>query len=526
MDKAGIQCIVENDRALRRQLFARGFVFTDMNIDTKEYPFYDEWQIQYIDTYLLLVSPNQHAYVISRGTITAILIGHAYNPFLMIHDENIILDNLLNVYSKQVFEINDNAFWHNINELTGVFTLILLDGNDTYVIGDASGMQTAFYTVQRDKIVVSSHTNLIGDLLDLTWDPYVKHLVSYRFFKLLGNALPGDITQFKEVRRLIPNHYLRIHTGTVAEMRFYWPHKLCKSNKSIVDEVADLLHENIGLISKKWTKPAISLTGGCDSKTTLACANGLYNQFRYFSYVSSEAEKVDADAASGICKELGLPHKTYTIPESMEGSENIAEILNWNTGNIRYSHPEDVRKRMFFANTEDFDVEVKSWASEIGRAYYSKRFNGRTDFGGKPTSRKCTTLYKFFLNDRKLVKQTDDIFDEYLQRFFQQAKDDPIEWQEQFFWEFRVPSWNGLVITGEHRYSFDITIPYNNRRILELLLSASIKDRINDMIYKGIRALMNPSIDDTGISISNLKHTNNRAKLENIYYIVHTKLPF
>ena len=89
-----------------------------------------------------------------------------------------------------------------------------------------------------------------------------------------------------------------------------------------------------------------------------------------------------------------------------------------------------------------------------------------------------------------------------------------------------MPSWNGLVITGEHRYSFDITIPYNNRRLLNILLSAPIDARINDSLYKTIRQLMNPAIDNTGISVTNLLHTEKREKAENLYYMIHSKLPF
>lgn len=120
--------------------------------------------------------------------------------------------------------------------------------------------------------------------------------------------------------------------------------------------------------------------------------------------------------------------------------EEIRAILEWNTGNIIPINKNDVRKRAFFADIEDFDVEVKSWVSEVGRSYYSKRFNGRTKFGEKPTPRKCTTMYKFFLNDRKLVKQTDKVFEEYLNKYFEQAKENPVEWQEQLFWEYRMPS--------------------------------------------------------------------------------------
>ena len=89
-----------------------------------------------------------------------------------------------------------------------------------------------------------------------------------------------------------------------------------------------------------------------------------------------------------------------------------------------------------------------------------------------------------------------------------------------------MASWNALVITGEHRYSFDITIPYNNRKILCLLLSAPLQDRIKDTIYSGIRTLMNPAIDQTGISVVNLKHTKMREKFENIYFLLHSKVPF
>ena len=526
MNKAGIEQIVTRKAVLREKLFAGGFLFTNTNVEADDYPFYGLWHHEHIGAYTLLVSPSQHSFVVSTSVITAFLIGHAYNPCTMVPDENQILSDLVKDYSQPSLEGHQNTFWHHVNELTGVFTLILLDGETVYVIGDTSGMQTTFYTVQGQSIAISTHTNLIGDLFNLQWDPYVKRLTSYRYFKLLGNALPGDLTQFSEVKRLVPNHYVKYQCGEVSVTRFYWPHRLRKTNQEIVQESASLLHANMKLISQKWQKPAISLTGGCDSKTTLSCANGLYDRFGYFSYISSEAEKVDAEAAAEICKSLGLKHQTYLIPGTIDGAEDVAEILNWNTGNIRYSHPEDVRKRIFFADSKDFDVEIKSWASEIGRAYYTKRFNGRTNFGSEPTPRKCTTLYKFFLNDRKLVKQTDAVFEAYLSSFFQQAENNPIEWQEQFFWEFRVPSWNGLVVTGEHRYSFDITIPYNNRRILELLLSAPANDRIADSIYRDIRSLMNPNVEKTGIAVTNLKHTDKRAKMENLYYVIHSKAPF
>ena len=521
MNRETIKNILNDNPEMKDKLFARGFYFTDSYVDDSKYPFWGLWSKEELGNYTLLVAPKQRHKVVKDVNCTLILVGHAYNPFQMKSDETDILVSL-----QKKMEENEDAFFNELNELTGVFTLIWVKKGNVYVVGDATGMQNTFYTNVNGKVFVASHTNLLGDLLNLEWDPYIKRLSKYRFFGLLGNSLPGDLTQFNEVKRMVPNHYICFDENkTINVKRFFWPRVQGKSNMEITKEVSEILHANMQLIAEKWKKPAVSMTGGCDSKTTLACVKGLYDKFAYFSYTSSESEDVDANAAHKICEALGLKHTIYRIPQQDSEQtliEETRDILLWNTGNLTPINRNDVRKRRFFADTEDFDVEIKSWASEIGRAYYSKRFNGRKKFGKTPTARVCTTLYKFFLHDRKLVKDTDHMFTEYLGKYFEQAKMNPIEWQEQFFWEFRVPSWNGLVITGEHRYSFDITIPYNNRILLELLVSAPIEDRINDTIYSEIRKYMNPVIDETGIAVTNLKHTKNREKAENLYYILHS----
>ncbi len=524
MKQEDVRQVLEEYPQLRSKLFARGFLFTDASVDEEIYPFYGLWSKTSVAGYYLLVAPNQHYFISIEDACSMILVGHAYNPFSMQSNENEILVSL-----QKALQEGEQSFRNELNDLTGVFTLIWIKDGCVYVVGDPTGMQTTFYTVMEHRTYVSSHTNLLGDILSLSWDPYVKELTSYRFFGLLGNSLPGNLTQFTEVKRLIPNHYLRIdESRNEMVIRFYLPEVLPKTTDEIVEEVAAILHANLELISEKWEKPAISMTGGCDSKTTLACATGLYDKFSYFSYSSSDAEEVDAGAAGTICRVLGLRHKVYNIPmdESPDLLEPTRIVLQWNHGDIRPNNKNDVRKRLYFADIEDFDIEVKSWASEVGRAYYSKRFHGRKNFGKTPTPRACTTLYKFFLHNRKLVKKTDRVFAEYLDQYFEQSSKNPLPWQEQFFWEFRVPSWNGQVITGEHRYSFDITIPYNNRKLLALLLSASMEQRIGDEIYTQIRERMNPKIDATGIAVTNLKHTENREKAENIYYFVHSKIPF
>ena len=503
------------------KLYIRGFLLTDDVVDDSSYPFFSLWNKCDIADKTLLVHPLQKYYVCIKGNLSLALVGHAYNPVAMEPSE----EQILSVCS-ELIERDKHSFWDYFNQLTGVFTFFVFFDDETWIIDDASGMQTTFYTTQNGKMYVSSHTMLVGELLNLQKDAYVERLIRYRFFPLLGNALPGDLTQFVGMKRVTPNFRCVYRDGKFENHRFFAPAQVKdKSMEQLAEETGQLLHNSLELIAQKWDAPAISLTGGCDSKTTLACGNGLYHKYQFYSYSSSKAEQVDCEAAAVICKALGLPHKTYPVAETVSAEEHpeiIAQILRWNCGDLLDSNPNDVRKRIVLNNISDFDVEVKSWASEIGRAYFSKRFHGRTRFPAKPSGRACTTLYKFFLHNRKLVQETDRIFERFIRDYYKPAEDNAIEWFEQFFWEYRVPAWNGLVITGEHRYSSDITIPYNNRMLLTLLLSVPLEDRISDKMYTEIRKHFNPLIDETGVAVTNLLHTDKRARMENLYWTIHT----
>lgn len=497
------------DKQYRTKLFEKGFIASDSDIDCLNYPFFGLWNRFRVGTCNILVHPNQKCFIYDNR----ILIGHAYNPFTMDFDEKQILKNLTA---------------ESLDQLTGVFTVIIVDEDRLRILGDATCMQSTFYGIVDDHYYISTHANLIAEILNLSMDSYIQELISYRFFKFFGIQLPGNLSAYREIERLIPNHFVEIHKKNATVHRFCYPHTYPLDDRSIIQKSAELLHNSLELIAKKWKHPAISLTGGCDSKTTLSCANGLYDKFLYFSYISSDEEKVDALAARRICKELGLKHIIYEIPradDDIDDIETVRAVLDHNCGDLSPNNENDVRKRAWLSQNCSIDVEVKSWASEIGRAYYSKRFAGRKNFGDKPTPRKCSTLYKVFFTNRTLLRRTDSVFADYLKNYFQLDKTAPLPWQEQFFWEFRMSAWNALSITHEQRYCFDITIPYNNRILLEILLSAPIEERITDKIYSGIREMSDSRIDETNVSVTNASHTKTRAMLEDMYYIVNNFIP-
>ena len=529
MKTDGMKALLNEKVNMRELLFPRGYLMTnDKEVDAESYPFYGNWNCFDFCGYKFFVHPKQRFNSVINEKIGMALIGHAFNPLMQ--ENNILEEDLLKT-AAELYNKSENQFHEFFNQWTGLFNLFVFSEKTVRVYGDAAGMYMAFYGSYNGKQYCSSHTNLLGDICNIEFDEYINRLINYRFYHLFGKMLPGDLSPYKQFTRLIPNHYAKLENNAWSVKRFFPTNDdslIDLPYDKLVEKSAEILSDSMKIIYKKWNRAAISLTGGCDSKTTLSCTNGVYDKYSYFSYISSDSEKVDAEAASKICNMLNIPHKIYEISNNdadYNDIEALREIMKYNSGCIGKNNANDVRKRAFFLNIDDFDVEIKSWASEIGRAYYFKRF-AKKKLPKKLTPRYATSLYKVFVTDRKLVRDTDKVFENFLKKYYSDDSFELIPWYDLFRWEFHMSSWNGLVITGEQQIAYDIAIPYNNRILLQHLISTPIEKRINDEPHWDIMRKMNSQIADCGISVVNVKHTDNRAKFERLYLDISSKLPF
>lgn len=521
METAEIIRLAEDDAYLRAKLFCRGFLVTNRPVRTEAYPFYGAWSVHSLGPYQILSHPLCGCFLARGEEVQLCLLGHAYDPISGETNEERILDRLSGLAPRSP------AFFDYINDLTGVFLLLVYSPEELLFLCDAVGLMSVFYTESPERFYLASHINLIGDLAGFREDPIVSRLKRGRTFHYFGNQLPGNLTKFREAKRLNPNHLGRVG-GTVEQIRFYYPHSLALERTELLPRLRELLERTMAVIAEKWERPAISLTGGCDSKTTLSAAHKLYERYLIYSYDSQPNEAPDAKAAQAICSGIGLPHLLYRIPysdDSFPNIEGIRKIMIWNDGDVVDNHPNDVRKRAFLDRQNDYDVEVKSWASEVGRARYSKRYCGKRSFGKKPTARKCASFYKFLLRrgDVKIVRQE---FRRFLEAYYQPAAEGAIPWQDQFYWEWHWPSRDGVILTCEHMFSDCITVPYNNRRVLELLLSAPWEDRYRDALYTAVRKELDPRIDAAAGAVVDVNHTRLRSWLELLYYLVSSYLPY
>ena len=112
-----------------------------------------------------------------------------------------------------------------------------------------------------------------------------------------------------------------------------------------------------------------------DSNTTFAAANGNYDKFETFSYISAEKEVPDAEAAKRIAARFGVNHHEYHIPgnnSELDDFEAKRELFRHNNGYVAELYDNEARKKFYLRENTDCDVEVKSWVSETIRAYWYK----------------------------------------------------------------------------------------------------------------------------------------------------------
>lgn len=520
---------IERYPEYKSSIFEQGFIITNHDLSISEkFPFFDNWKQESLSDYFKIwIHCRQKLYVTARDGIIYFLIGHAYNPFLNQSNEMDILRTLAE-QSHGNFETGLQI----INDLTGLFVLGMIDENRMTFCGDFESMRTAYYGIVDGHFYLCSHEEMVAQFENLHSDDYVTKLEHYRWYHLYGEGLPGNISHYHELKKLICNNFVTYSDGKFEIARI-WPRKplhMCANEEEYhetVRQIAHIMKKNLELISQKWERPAVSVTGGRDSKGSLAASIHVKDHYGYFSYNSQPAERIDCDAAEAICRAVGVSHTTYDIP--LERSiypeyDLVKAILCVNSNRLYFNH-NDTMKRIFLRKNKAFDVEVKSWTSEVGRAFYYKRY-GVHRMQKNCTARRVNAMNNIYLANPALMYATDAHYREYLRITAFNEHIFNYDWSDIIDLEMRDSRWGADVLSCEHMFSYDVTVPYNNRRLAELMLAVPLKDRIADRTHIDFTNLLCPAIDTTNISVKDVAHDKKRMWMDKIYYLVTSIRPF
>lgn len=516
-----IEDILNNNLHLQKLLFKRGYLFTTKKINnTNNFPFYSHWSESKIKNYYLYLHDDQKKFIVTRNNKSYVLIGHAYNPWDNIGDENQILE-----VCADAFEVSKTKFFSELSKITGVFIITVLSENNVVsVVQDSTGIMPLFYSENNGDVYFSSHSQLIADICQLNMDPEIERLVNSKFYLMGIRHLPGIKSPFSQIKALTANTYLETYPFKIQ--RFFPTKQVEVYSENQLEIICNVLKNSMELVSEKFNA-SISLTGGTDSKMTLAAAKDFYGKYKYFSFISTKVEEKDAIAAHKICEYLRLEHTIYKVPENNDEIDNfdiISEIVSHNAGYIKKHKDAELRKIIFLYQQNEIGMEVKSHISEIGRAFYYKKL-GKSKMPHSLKSRHMSNLYKRNMFNRRTLKYMDDAFKEFIQiTNFGKTFGDRYDESDMFYWEHRMSQWASLV-KQDFNLSHNTTIIYNNRKLLDLFVNFKLEDRIEDNPQKEIIKLLNEELFDLNISNDNAMKNKNRILLEKLFFEVNSRLP-
>ena len=336
----------------QKRLYCRGFLITNekQNVNL-EYPFYANWKEETIGhSFYMYTHKETYAYTFEKNQVIHFIIGHAYDPYNMLVNENEILKKLASAREK-----SEADYWNAESNLTGVFCVGYVTENQIVYTTDCAGMQLVYHGIIGDKLYITSHAKLVADLKGLKQPEYIERLTTNKYWHYWGTWLPGDLSPFDELKRMVPNHFgsYEKKQNSIEVVRFYPTEKIVETKtqeeyENTIHELGNIMSNTMECIAKKWPekKVSISVTGGRDSMTALSCANKVYDKLHYFSYISNVDESVDAYAAKEILAHLGLEHELYEIPENWDGYKDLPvfkKVMECNNGCIGANNTNDLK---------------------------------------------------------------------------------------------------------------------------------------------------------------------------------------
>lgn len=467
-----------NDRSIKilreNKLYPSGFIFTEESIS--KLPQYYK-HISILDKYKFYYDSSMNPILYHYDNKFIIIYGHfVHAGFEKAIDDKELPKILLKTYSDDYDE-----FLSIIDFIGGRFVIIIGNENSTEVFQDATGARSTYYMMNKD--VIASHIYLISDNFNCIED-YLSSVVPP-----LQNSFMS--TKYENVRSLIPNFKLHIQS---KEVKRFFPRNqnryLRLTEKERVDMVEVLWKKQLSFYINEYDNILLSLTGGNDSRVSLALVNEFKDKLLFFTYSPSASSYnpenkshriLDKDRiiVEKILQDVKLNHKFIHYDESLEENildEDIINILNRNTT--------QEHSRILLAYYEKFFpqenlLHIRGNLLEIGRAYF---------ITAKKTNNPIEVYNTFHFGIKKYINENiDSDVNIYINNQLDKMgyNDNLYDYHvlDLFYWENRTGRWHAEVL-NETDYVFETMLPFNMRAIIELSLSFSLTKRKNNYLFK------------------------------------------
>ena len=209
-----------------------------------------------------------------------------------------------------------------VNLFNGMFGFAIVDGKKLFIARDPVGIKPVYYYLDKGKFIFSSEIKAIleHDLKVEVNSDGIDNLLSYRI-------VPGEETLFKNVKKLLPGHYLMYEEGKVVVRKYYnlefeiedWGEEV------LVKKFKDLFVKSVERRLIADVPLGAFLSGGLDSSCVVGLMSKLEGNVKTFTAGFNE-EHDEMPYAKKIAEHFGTEHnEVYIDYEDM--TKNFDKIV-------------------------------------------------------------------------------------------------------------------------------------------------------------------------------------------------------
>jgi hypothetical protein len=371
---------------------------------------------------------------------------------------------------------------------SGRYLVLYAGTTGTRVMTDATGMRSAFYTLD-GPFLLSSHAPLVAHTVQaeasVVNDAFqaVRHAMGGRWLL----PMPGRSTPWKGVVALTPNMTLGVPG---RDLRRMFPRAAVRTMdaRTAASTIGPRLRGQVERLVASDRPVCLSVTAGRDSRVSLAASRSFRDSITYFTYVRAGLERTswDISVARRTARRYELSHRILTfgstaLEPGLEEALAEATILRHGPQLVaayRDSFPSDA-------------IHIRSNLGEIGRAFLRSKPWAASEVERDPrlTPESVARVWGYgTLPPQPII----DAFEEWMLAvgFGEVEEMDPLD---VLFWEHRLACWHSNVVL-ESDFAFDTHVLFNARRIYRDLLSVPLDDRTDGRVFELLVADMWPDL--------------------------------
>ncbi|ENL6208978.1 hypothetical protein AB5O29_001932 [Staphylococcus pseudintermedius] len=223
------------------------------------------------------------------------------------------------------YPIDSDSFLNEMSFFNGSYGLFIAHEENLYFYNDATSFLSLYY--HNEKPVYASHSKLLHQLIQQIFG-VEERLIKDKMRGFLDFSKFENIYKFNSNMRFELNHH---------ELKRVYPIDDYQTQEiaHVVEQVIPLMTEMVAFVYRLDRPVVMSLTGGYDSRVSLALLKNKLSHTLFFTYLRTDEQKItraqkniydtDQKAVQFLVDQLNLNHHFFNI-DNNQGKKEVAEL--------------------------------------------------------------------------------------------------------------------------------------------------------------------------------------------------------